>query len=287
MDHSITGTSVRAAGWLGSATLPAEIDGWKTPRCRVSASHPGAGPEYTVRFCRRPFSPQFFSPPLSVYLFYSLFLPWEHRRWSVITHHSTEEGFIMGLACWQDYCLDDKCSWLRALRGKLVAFFFLFPSTKTSSSLLTSAMLRGKPGTINTSGGWSRSLKAKWEFMKNKQITANVNQSRWSNYKHCGGIPRAVLGVELGRGGCLRFGVKAWSLMERTNEKIGFWGTGLIKRISLIRSEGCMMSPHHGLFCRGFCNHIQPKSTALAFLNTYKHSFPSPTPARVHFSLLG
>lgn len=131
MDHSITGTSVRAAGWLGSATLPAEIDGWKTPRCRVSASHPGAGPEHTVRFCRRPFSPQFFSPPLSVYLFHSLFLPWEHRRWSVITHHSTEEGFIMGLACWQDYCLDDKCSWLRAFRGKLVAFFFLFPSTKT------------------------------------------------------------------------------------------------------------------------------------------------------------
>lgn len=166
-------------------------------------------------------------------------------------------------------------------------FFFSLSVYKNMSSSLTSATLRGKPGTINTSGGWSRSLKAKREFMKNKQITANVNQDRWSNYKHCGGIPRAVLGVELAGRGCLRFGVKAWSLMEWTNEKIGFWRTGLIKRISLIRSEGCMMSPHHVLFCRGFCNHIQPKSTALAFLNTYKHSFPSPTPARVHFSLLG
>lgn len=45
MDHSITETSVRAAELAGSATLPAEIDGWKTPRCWVSASHPGIGLE--------------------------------------------------------------------------------------------------------------------------------------------------------------------------------------------------------------------------------------------------
>lgn len=49
-------------------------------------------------------------------LFYSQFLPsFVSRsliaRLSVITLHSAEEGFIMRLVCWQDYCLDDECCW--------------------------------------------------------------------------------------------------------------------------------------------------------------------------------
>lgn len=127
-DGSLNYGNIRQSGGLaGSTTLPAEIDGWKTPRCWVSASCPDTGPEHAVWFGTWLFFPQFFSLLyLCFFFFYSLFFPWEHCRWSVITHHSTEEGFIMGLACWQDCCLDDKCSWLRALRGKLVAFFSPF-----------------------------------------------------------------------------------------------------------------------------------------------------------------
>lgn len=59
-----------------------------------------------------------------------------------------------------------------------------------------------------------------------------------------------------------------------------FRGTRLITAIGLIGSELCMMSSHRALCCRGFCNRIRTKSSALAFPNTYKHSFSSPTAAR-------
>lgn len=125
-DGSLNYGNIRQSGGLAGLRNTASWDWWLE-----DATLPGLRISSGRRAWTRPFSPQFFSPPLSVFFFNSLFLPWEHRRWSVITHHSTEEGFIMGLACWQDYCLDDKCSWLRALRGKLVAFFSLFLSTKT------------------------------------------------------------------------------------------------------------------------------------------------------------
>lgn len=75
--------------------------------------------------------------------------------------------------------------------GKITYVFFSFRLQK-HVPVAHSAVLEGKPRTINTSNGWSGSVKAKKEFMKNKQITGNVNQGQWSNYKHRCVIPRAL-----------------------------------------------------------------------------------------------
>lgn len=125
-DGSLNYGNIRQSGGLAGLRNTASWDWWledaTLPGLRISSGRRA----WTHRsILQTTVFPSVFQPPFIYFFFYSLFFAWEHRRWSVITHHSTEEGFIMGLACWQDYCLDDKCSWLRALRGKLVAFFFL------------------------------------------------------------------------------------------------------------------------------------------------------------------
>lgn len=141
----------------------------------------------------------------------SFFFSWEHCRWSVITPHSTEEGFIMGLVRWQDYCLDDKCScWGLWKENQLYIFFF--QSTKTCPDY---TMLEGNRRTINTSSGWSSSVKAKWEFMKNKQITGNVNQEQWGNYKEWCAIPRAITKESSLES---RSKIRPWRMKEWTNK---------------------------------------------------------------------
>lgn len=140
---------------------------------------------------------------------------------------------------------------VRALEGKLVIFFSF--RLQKHVPIAHSAMLEGKPRTINTGNGWSSSVKAKREFLKNKQITGNVNQEQWSNYKHCCAIPRAVKKKPE------RFGAERWSLMNEGMDKHPKHqplGARLINRIHLMRTERRMMSPHHSLvpnFCAGLC----------------------------------
>lgn len=121
-------------------------------------------------------------------------------------------------------------------------------------------MLEGKPRTINTSNGWSSSVKAKREFMKNKQITGNVNQGQWSNYKHCCTIPRAV------KKKTKRFGVEHWSLRNEGMDKHPKhqpFRARLINGVKLTRCERKMMSPLHSRvphFSTGLC-FLWPQST--------------------------
>lgn len=121
---------------------------------------------------------------------------------------------------------------MRALERKLVMFFF-FPLLQKHVPIAHSAMLEGKSGTINTSNGWSSSVKAKREFMKNKQITGNVNQGQWSDYKHRCAIPRAS---QKENRKFLSQALKS-EFEERTNI-LNNWN-------QLMRCESIMMSPHH------------------------------------------
>lgn len=136
--------------------------------------------------------------------------------------------------------------------GGKISYVFSFRLQK-HVPIAHSAMLEGKPRTINTSNGWSSSVKAKREFMKNKQITGNVNQGQWSNYKHCCAIPRAVKKKPE------RFGVEQRSLMNEGMDKHPKnqpFRARLINHIHLMRSERRIMSPHHSLvphFCAGLC----------------------------------
>lgn len=129
--------------------------------------------------------------------------------------------------------------------GGKISYVFSFRLQK-HVPIAHSAMLEGKPRTINTSNGWSGSVKAKREFMKNKQITGNVNQGQWSNYKHCYAIPRAV------KKKTERFRIKHWNLSLRNegmdkHPKHQPFRARLINWNQLMRSERRMMSPHHSL----------------------------------------
>lgn len=129
--------------------------------------------------------------------------------------------------------------------GGKISYVFSFLLQK-HVPIAHSAMPEGKPRTINKSNGWSSSVKAKREFMKNKQITGNVNQGQWSNYKHCGAIPRAV------KKETKTFRIKHWNLSLRNegmdkHPKHQPFRACLINWIQLIRSERRMMSPHHSL----------------------------------------
>lgn len=162
------------AGWLCNA---ASWDWWledtKLPGLCISARHRAWTGRSILQTAIFPsaFRPYFIS------FFYSLFFPWKHCRWSIITHHSAEEGFIMGLVCWQDYCLDDKCSWSRALRWKLVVFFSPFSVYKNTSSLFTSATLRGKLRTINTSGAAQLKQRgSSWKISKSPQTSIRADE---------------------------------------------------------------------------------------------------------------
>lgn len=132
---------------------------------------------------------------------------------------------------------------VRALEGKLVMFFSF--RLQKHVPIAHSAMLEGKLRTINTSNGWSSSVKAKREFMKNKQIAGNVNQGQWSNYKHRCAIPRPV------KKKTERFRVKRWNVSLRNegmkHPKHQPFRARLINWNQLMRSERRMMSPHHSL----------------------------------------
>lgn len=159
--------------------------------------------------------------------------------------------------------------------GKIsyVFFFFSFRLQK-HVPIAHSAMLEGKPRTINTGNGWSSSVKAKREFLKNKQITGNVNQEQWSNYKHCCAIPRAVKKKPE------RFGAERWSLMNEGMDKHPKHHpleARLINRIRLMRTERRMMSPHHSLVPHSVLVYVfattkcWPQIHFLHFPNTHKH----------------
>lgn len=125
--------------------------------------------------------------------------------------------------------------------GGKISYVFSFRLQKRVP-IAHSAVLEGKPRTINTRNGWSSSVKAKREFMKNKQITGNVNQGQWSTYKHCCAIPRAV------RKKNERFRVERWSLSVEgmdTDPKHQSFRARLKNCDQLMKSERRMMSPHH------------------------------------------
>lgn len=157
---------------------------------------------------------------------------------------------------------------VRALEGKLVMFFSF--CLQKHVPIAHSAMLEGKPRTINTSNGWSSSVKAKREFMKNKQITGNVNQGQWSNYKHCCAIPRAV------KKKTKRFGFEHWSLRNEgmdKNPKHQPFRARLINGVKLTRCERKMMSPLHS--CPSFLYwfmFLWPQSTDLELTSFSLHT---------------
>lgn len=102
--------------------------------------------------------------------------------------------------------------------------------------------------------GEAAQLKQRGEFMKNKQITGNVNQGQWSNYKHRCAIPRPV------EKKTERFRVKRWNVSLRNegmkHPKHQPFRACLINWNQLMRSERRMMSPHHSLvpyFSIGLC----------------------------------
>lgn len=123
----------------------------------------------------------------------------------------------MGLVCWQDYCLDDKCSWSRASQWKLVVFFSpRFVSTKARPRRSHQRRSGASWEQLTQAVGEAPQLEQKRELVKNKQITATVSQGRWGNYKHCREFKGQLWGWD---GRCLWFRVVAISLMEGTNEK--------------------------------------------------------------------
>lgn len=138
---------------------------------------------------------------------------------------------------------------VRALEGELVMFFLSIYKKKKElrPPIAHSAMLEGKPRTINTGDGWSRSVKAKREFMKNKQITANVNQGQWSNYKHCCAFSRAVKKTGESRKKARARALKVWAMKERTQSQTSTLQGSFQKLQQLTTSERRMMSPHHSL----------------------------------------
>lgn len=99
----------------------------------------------------------------------------------------------------------------------------------------------------------------KRELMKNKQITAHVNQGRWSNYKHCGGIPKAVVGVgwEVLNGSKWRPQV-GWN--EKNQKNLG----GSSDKVNQSSWKRRMYDVIPSQFLH---NHIQSKSSALESLN--------------------
>lgn len=149
---------------------------------------------------------------------------------------------------------------VRALEGKLVMFFFFLQQKHVP--IAQSAMLGGEARTINTSNGWSNSVKAKREFMKNKQITANVSQGQWSNYKHCCAIPRAV-----------KKKTESWGMDKHQPFRVH-----LINGTQLIRTESRMMSSHPSIVLHfsttlwlSTNTTLTPKIHCLHFTNKYPH----------------